>query len=253
MNTVVRIATDDHQQPVDTFFSASEARSDRWRELNAAAASWASAKNDGQAAHVKVQKLFHDLAPMEEFLSFPGPGLMRSLRECLDLQDRTTFARLGQKIGRALLSNSYQHDPAVWDALQDSQSNSAHALPPDADGTGMHKPNFDVLIVTPNAPERWDETRRQLQRLRRREDPFTYNVVMVGSFEDAAIATVLNESIQAVVIYDGFSFSSRHDAPLLHDHLTRYGKLDAEKLAAEGKGLGTHLAALVKSFRPELD
>jgi arginine decarboxylase len=253
MTTVVRIAKDDHQQPIDTFFSASEARSDRWRELNAAAGAWASAKHDGQAAHLKVQKLFHDLAAMEEFWSYPGPGLMRSLRECLDLQDRTTFARLGQKIGRALLSNSYQHDPAVWDALQDSLSNSAHALPPDADGNGMHKPNFDVLIVTPNAPERWDETRRQLQRLRRREDPFTYNVVMVGSFEDAAIATVLNESIQAVVIYDGFSFSSRHDAPLLRDHLTRYAAADEASQLDTGTGLGTRLATLINSFRPELD
>ena len=38
------------------------------------------------------------------------------------------------------------------------------------------------------------------------------------------MATALNDSIQAVVIYDGFAFSSRHDAPLLHDHLTRYAK-----------------------------
>ena len=76
---------------------------------------------------------------------------------------------------------------------------------------------------------------------------------MVGSFEDAAMATVLNDSIQAVVIYDGFAFSSRHDAPLLHDHLTRYANLDGASLAAEGRGLGTKLATLIKNFRPELD
>ena len=43
---------------------------------------------------------------------------------------------------------------------------------------------------------------------------------MVGNFEDAAMATVLNESIQSVVIYDGFARSSGRDALLLRDHLS---------------------------------
>ena len=207
----------------------------------------------GRPAHQRVLRLFNELSPMEDYWSYPGPGLMRSLKEGLDAHDAGTFARLAQKIGRALLSESYRHDSTAWDPLQESQVQSGHALPPDADGSGLNKPSFDVLIVTPNDPENWDETRRQLQRLRRREDPFTYNVVMVGSFEDAAMATALNESIQAVVIYDGFAFSSRHDAPLLRDHLTRYANLDGASLAAEGRGLGTKLATLIKNFRPELD
>ena len=253
MNNVAPVSSAAHLQPVDKFFSASEARSDRWRELNAAANAWASAKHDGAAAPQHVLRLFNELSPMEDYWSYPGPSLMRSLKESLDAHDAGTFARLGQKIGRALLSESYRHDSTAWDPLQESQVQSGHALPPDADGSGLNKPSFDVLIVTPNAPENWDDTRRQLQRLRRREDPFTYNVVMVGSFEDAAMATALNEGIQAVVIYDGFAFSSRHDAPLLRDHLTRYANLDGESLAAEGRGLGTKLATLIKNFRPELD
>ena len=253
MNNVAPVSSAAHLQPVDKFFSASEARSDRWRELNAAANAWASAKHDGAAAPQHVLRLFNELLPMEDYWSYPGPGLMRSLKESLDAHDAGTFARLAQKIGRALLSESYRHDSTAWDPLQESQVQSGHALPPDADGSGLNKPSFDVLIVTPNAPENWDDTRRQLQRLRRREDPFTYNVVMVGSFEDAAMATALNEGIQAVVIYDGFAFSSRHDAPLLRDHLTRYANLDGESLAAEGRGLGTKLATLIKNFRPELD
>lgn len=250
---VTPVASEAHLQPVDTFFSASEARSDRWRELNAAANGWASAKHDGATAHRQVLRLFEELSPIEDYWSYPGPNLMRSLKESLDARDAGSFARLGQKIGRALLSESYRHDPSTWDPMQESQARSGHALPPDTDGAGLPKPSFEVLIVTPNEPEHWDDTRRQLQRLRRREDPFTYHVVMVGSFEDAAIATVLNESIQAVVIYDGFAFSSRRDAPLLRDHLTRYANFDSASLAAEGKGLGTKLATMIKNFRPELD
>ena len=253
MNLVAPTGAEGHTQPIDTFFSAAEARSDRWRELNAAATSWASAKRDGAAAHQQVLRLFNELSPFEDYWSYPGPNLMLSLKDRLDAHDAGTFSLLVQKIGRALLSNSYRHDPSAWDPLQESQVGSGHALPPDLDGSGLQKPSFDVLIVTPNDPSNWDETRHQLQRLRRREDPFTYHVVMVGSFEDAALATVLNESIQSVVIYDGFRFSSGRDAPVLRDHLTRYAKLNEDNLAAQGKGLGTRLAAMIKNFRPELD
>ena len=253
MNIGTPITAEAPLQPVDTFFSAGDARSDRWRELNAAATSWAGAKNDGPAAQQHVVQVFDELSPFEDYWSYPGSGLMRSLRENLDAHDAGAFARLARKIGRSLLSDSYRNDPAAWDPLQESQAGTGHALPPDADASGLPKPSFDVLIVTPNDPENWDDTRRQLMRLRRREDPFTYHVVIVGSFEDAAIATVLNDSIQAVVIYDGFAFSSRRDAPLLHDHLTRYAAFDEASWGAEGKALGTGLATLIKNFRPELD
>lgn len=253
MNVATPIAAEAHLQPVDMFFSAADARIDRWRELNAAAIAWASAKHDQAGVRQQVLRLLNELSPMEDYWPYPGARLMRSLKESLDAHDASTFSRVTQKIGRALLSNSYRHDPAAWDPLKESQVRSGHALPPDADSSGLQKPCFDVLIVTPNDPENWSETRSQLERLRRREDPFTYHVVIVDSFEDAAIATVLNESIQAVVIYDGFAFSSRHDAPLLRDHLTRYAKLDVASLTTERTGLGTRLASMIKNFRPELD
>ena len=228
MTVVTTIAAEAKVQPVDTFFSAAEARSDRWRELNAAAVAWAaSAKHDGAAFQRQVHRLFGDLAPIEDYWSYPGPDLMRSLKDSLDAQDATTFSRLTQKFGRALLSNSYRYDPSAWDPLQELQLQAGHALPPDVDSNGHYKPSFDVLVVTPSDPAQWGEHRRQMEHLRRRDDPFIYHVVQVGNFEDAAMAVVLNPTIQAVVIHDGFAFTSRHNAPLLHDHLTRYEKLDA--------------------------
>ena len=168
-----------------------------------------------------------ELSPMEDYWSYPGPGLMRSLKESLDAHDAgdVRAARAEDRpvaAVRLLPPRSRGLGPAAGIAGAVGACASAGCRRERA----SNKPCFDVLIVTPNEPENWDETRRQLQRLRRREDPFTYNVVMVGSFEDAAMATALNESIQAVVIYDGFAFSSRHDAPLLRDHLTRYASLD---------------------------
>jgi arginine decarboxylase len=236
MTLVAPVTAETKIQPTDAFFSAAEARSDRWRQLNAAAGAWASAPQDGAVFRQQATRLLEDIAPIEDYWSYPGPRLMRSLRESLEAQDAPSFARLTHKIGRALLSNSYRHDAAAWDPLQEAQLQTGNALPPDADGNGLHKPCFDVLIVTPSDPAQWDEGRRQIERLRRREDPFTYHVVQVGSFEDAAVAVALNHTIQAVVIYDGFPFSSRHNAPLLHDHLTRYVKLDSGSVVSNGAG-----------------
>ena len=51
-----------HLQPVDKFFSASEARSDRWREMNAAANAWSSAKHDGAVPQQRALRLFDELS-----------------------------------------------------------------------------------------------------------------------------------------------------------------------------------------------
>src|SRR4051794_37866003 len=211
--------------PVDAFFAASEARNDRWRALEAAANVWAGTKE--KPAHSRAVQLLQELAPIEDYWSYPGPKLMQALKDGLAGQDGASFARLVKKVGRSLLSNSYRYDASAWDDGDDSAYQSGSALPPDVDGHGIPKPSFDVLVVTTNDAGHWEEARQQIERLRRREDPFTYHVVMVGSFEDAAVATVLNHTIQAVVIYVGFGFSSQNDAPLLQDHLSRYANLDA--------------------------
>ena len=59
-----------------------------------------------------------------------------------------------------------------------------------------------------------------------------YEPVLVGSLEDAIIATILNGKIEAVVIYDGIPIPSQHDVPLLRDFLTTYQQLDTESTGA---------------------
>ena len=75
--------------------------------------------------------------------------------------------------------------------------------------------------------------------------------MLVGSLEDAIIATILNGKIEAVVIYDGIPIPSQHDVPLLRDFLTTYQHLDTKSLAP--RNIGITLARLIKRIRPELD
>src|SRR5262249_26091327 len=112
------------------------------------------------------------------------------------------------------------------------------------------KPYFEVLVVSPGERSTYHETREGLRRLRRESDSFVYEPVVVGSFEDAALATIVNYNIQSVVIFDGFSYGSQSDVADLRQILASY--VPPKHAAADGD-LGTLLAQVLKSYRPELD
>jgi arginine decarboxylase len=236
------------------FLSAAEARTDRWRQLAAAARSWeagARRAESDQALHASAGALLAELTALEEYWAYPGGRLMGTLGETLAARNAGTFARLAQKISSALLTGAFRHDAASWDPLEDREGRAPDLLPPDVQPGETGRPYFEVLVVTPNDPRGWERSRTELRRLRRPEDPFTYEVVQVGSFEDGVLGVVFNTNVQAVVLYDGFAFRSRHDLPVMRDFLARHLAVDPASLAPGA--LATALAAAVKRIRPELD
>ena len=97
----------------------------------------------------------------------------------------------------------------------------------------------------------WPEIRETFRRLRRVEDEFVYEPVVVGSFEDAVLAVVFNHNLQAVVISDGFGYPSQYTVPVLREILARQVQV-AE--GARGAAIsGSLLAQMVRRWRPELD
>ena len=236
------------------FFSAAEARIDHWRELSALARAWEAAVTQGQSAgtaHAAVVRLLGEVAPLEDYWAYPGPRLMETLGEALQERRAGVFARLAQKLSAALLAGSYRHDTSAWDPLEEGEARLADVLPPDVGAANGHRPYFEVLVVTPVDPGQWARSRTDLKRLRRPEDPFTYEVVQVGSFEDGVIGAIFNTNVQAVVLYDGFSFRSRHDLPVMRDFLLRHLHVDPTSIAPGA--LATALARAIKNYRPELD
>jgi arginine decarboxylase len=236
------------------FFSASEARTDRWRQLNATGRAWEAAVAQGKPdkkLHAEAVQLFAETSPLESYWAFPGSRLMATVGEAIEQRNAGVLTRLVQKISNALLTGAYRYDLAAWDPLQDTEGNASELLPPDLQQGEGHKPYFEALVVTPNDPSKWERARNELKRLRRPEDLFNYELVQVGSFEDGVIGTIFNHNIQAVVIYDGFPFHSRHDLPVLRDFLQRTLRVDPDSIAPGA--LATTLARAIKNFRPELD
>ena len=236
------------------FFSASEARTDQWRQLNAAGRAWEAAVAQGKPdkkLHAEAAKLFAEISPLESFWAYPGSRLMATVGEAIEQRNVGVLTRLVQKVSNMLLTGAFRYDLAAWDPLQESEGNAADLLPPDAQQGEGHKPYFEVLVVTPNDPRKWERARNELKRLRRPEDLFNYEIVQVGSFEDGILGAILNHNVQAVVIYDGFPFHSMHDLPMLREFLLRNLRVDPASIAPGA--LATALARAVKNFRPELD
>ncbi|MGZ8445272.1 MAG: Orn/Lys/Arg family decarboxylase [Candidatus Binatia bacterium] len=236
------------------FFSAAEARIDRWCEMNSVGRALEGAIAQGQAAdklHAQAAELLAEISPLENYWAYPGPRLMATVRESLGEANAGVFARLVQKISNSLLTGGYRNDSGAWDPLQESEARPLDVLPPDGQTGESRKPYFEVLVVTPNDPSTWERARNDLKRLRRPEDIFHYEIVQVGSFEDGVIGTIFNHNVQAVVIYDGFQFRSHHELTVMRDFLVRNSHVDPA--AIEPGALATTLARLIKNYRPELD
>jgi len=237
-----------------TFFSATEARTDQWRQLCAVARVWQAAMARGASEDglfTDAVSLFGELVPLEAFFAYPGPRLMSAVQGALAERNAGGCARLVQHISSALLTGAYRHDRAAWDPLQEDADHAAELLPPDLQAGNGHRPYFETLVVTPEDPAQWERARHLLRRLRRSEDAFVYEALQVGTFEDAVIGVICNPNVQAVVIRDGFEYRSRHDLPLLREFLQRHLKLD--EAGTEPGVLATALARAIKGYRPELD
>ncbi len=186
-------ATNEKSIDLANFFTASWARQDRWRALHRVGKSLAGAAwREVEGLRQQAEALLTELEPLETFCGYPGPGLMVQVRERLQRGDWTGFARLTQRISAALLSNSYRDETEAWKADEDTEAKLPDILPPALGRGQSRKPYFEVLLVSAGEPSTWPGIRDTFRRLRRTEDAFVYEPVIVGSFEDAILATIFN-------------------------------------------------------------
>ncbi|MDI9238588.1 aminotransferase class I/II-fold pyridoxal phosphate-dependent enzyme [Lysobacter sp. LF1] len=236
------------QTDLSNVLVAASIRADQWRQLNATARQWATQGN-GKLRDACAGLLAH-VQRIEHCWAYPGERLLGAVREALEDGDAPLFARLVQKVSSAILSGDYRRDEQAWDITEAPDRAVLDALPPDITGT-QDKPYFEVLVVTPSDPGQWLRAKDEMRRMRRPDDAFQYAVVHVGSFEDAALAVMVNTDLQAVILVDGFSYNSRHDIPDLKEFLGRHLTIDKDEI--KPGTLATSLAAQIREYRPELD
>ena len=238
------MSKDETTDRIDYLFAAPEARLDRWRDV-VKAAQQCNANTPG--AREACGKLLAALLPYEDFFAYPGPRLTAVLKDRIATGDMVGALRCARRISAALMSRAYRESAAAWDEDEDVGAVATEAAGSDFNG----RPYFEVLFVVPSARSAWAQQMRTIRKLSRSQDQFVYEPVMVGSFEDAMLAVVLNPQIQAVVMYEGFPYASSHNAPLLRRILGEMLGLDPAKAPVADFGLT--LTKAIHRVRPELD
>ena len=227
---------------------ASEKRIDHWCRLHRSAAAWEKAQEDGSLRD-QAAALLASMAPLEDLCGYPGPRLMAALNERFSSGDRSGFRRLTQSISAALLAGSYRDDRSAWMAEGSDEAQMTEYISQALTSGAQRKPYFEFLVVTPHDRASWPR-QRDLWRQQRHEDEFVFEPVLVGSLEDALLATIVNYNLQAIVIEDGFGMQSVSGSPELRDLLSQYVDLGKADLTED---ISVYLAHLIREIRPELD
>lgn len=231
------------------FFSAAEARRERWSRLQVCTEALAGGRGQKDKLDTEVRTLLDQIEPLEGYWAYPGAVLMRALRDLVAAEDATGLSNAVHRIKTSIFSGSYRRDPSAWNIDEETEVDLGDRMPPGLAADAPHRPYFEVLTVAPEI-SRSSNQQRELRKLRRPEDPFTYEAVQTFSLEDAIVATIVNFNLQAVVIYDGFRYESRHSLPALDELIKRFGHLEPDGMPQD---YGLVLANFLKKIRPEID
>ena len=239
---------------VSDYYSATQLRTDRWSALRETAAKLAR-KTPGKVSakdRATIEELFESLSLIEPYWAFPGMTAFDHMRRQFEHHSYEDLAFAVHRVTRALTTGAYRRRsiPLERDSLDKEEHDDEALLSPEA--RALTRPYFEVLIVdsVSEQQERW--LKSNVARMRRAEDPFTYEALVVPSLEDALIAVLFNHNIQAIVVRPGLVLKSELDNEILQKYLNRAGGSDAfEELHPEN--LGPELCRLIARVRPELD
>ena len=228
-------------------------RADSWSGLEEASERLAVAVTQERPTErlvKEVDRLLDVLAPMEVYWAFPGVQTFQHARRLFGAGKYDRLARLIAAINRALITDSYRNG-GQWSAehLDREPLNGADAL--SLEHNRETRPYFEVLIVDDMTGAQERALREDLRRLRRRDDAFVYEVVVVPSFEDASMAVLLNFNLQACVIRRRFVHHSRHDLSQLGSFFEE--RSDHQLVDSRPEERAQMLARRIARLRPELD
>lgn len=240
-------------QSMSDYYSAVQLRSDRWSALREKLEQLHRAPEGKRikSIHADAEKLFDSLAFIERYWAFPGMSAFDHMRRQFDTGHIAELVFAVRRATRALTTGAYRRRliPLDRDGFDEDHDEEA-LLPPEA--RALTKPYFEVMIVDDvnEHQERW--LRANMTSMRRAEDAFLYEPVVVPSLKDALIGVLFNHNIQAIVVRPGLRMESDVDLPILTRYLQRAGGEESiEDIPPED--YGPELCRLIAKVRPELD
>src|SRR5687767_10191501 len=103
----------------DACLTAAGNRRDDWQRLQGLAQACAAAADGGNDAArtdlaAEAREVLARLEPLESLWAFPGPVLMKKLRDKLAGGDATGCAELARRLAKAVLGGTYRRDESLW-------------------------------------------------------------------------------------------------------------------------------------------
>ncbi|MEZ5585090.1 MAG: ornithine decarboxylase [Candidatus Competibacteraceae bacterium] len=244
---------------LNAYHSVMQLRNDGWKKLKDNTNQLVEAVTQGRS-HDKLAQAVSDglalLEPIDSYWAFPSRQDFQYLYDLFDEREYEKLSRVVARINRALASLSYRHKPISL--YSDDEFERREELEEFSDAfqererqSYLQRPYFEVLVVDNISPREEEALRAGLRKMRRSEDKFVYEVVVVPSFEDALIAVLFNFNIQACVIRYGFPLKSQHQLEILRQLLEDFEGTESEELPASQ--YGPLLGAKIAELRPELD
>ncbi|CCH78893.1 Lysine decarboxylase [Nostocoides japonicum T1-X7] len=168
-----------------------------------------------EAMTAAIEKDLELLSHIERYWAYPGKDGFLRIQELFRTGGPVEFARAVAQVKRGV-SADYSYGATETRSSSDLASDGVESLEPN--GTGRQR-YFEVLVVERMTVEQERALREDLRRWRRPDDEFIYDIVVVGSGEEAFVAMWLNPTIQACVIRKRFGHASSHDLSLLSQFL----------------------------------
>ena len=239
---------------VSDYYSATQLRADRWSALREGTTSLCRENSARKLGSLKkrVGELLESLALIEPYWAFPGMLAFDHMRRQFEHGNFDDLSFSVNRVKRALTTGAYRRRsiPLDRESNDDDEHNDEAMLSPEA--RAMTRPYFEVLIVdnVNDHQERW--LKSNVSRMRRPEDPFHYEAVVVPSLEDALIAVLFNHNIQAIVVRPGLVLKSKNENEILSKYVTHASDADEIDVMMP-EDYGPELCRLIARVRPELD
>ena len=193
----------------------------------------------------EVKDVFESLKNVEKFFAFPGQALMNRLADRLKKSEFSVLHREVSDTIRALISETYRKDSNV------EITSKKMELDCKSQSNAPGRNYFETLFIDDIREKDRESIHKSLASFRTDQDPFFYNLVFSGSYQEALAAVIFNPLIQAIVIRYQIPSRKLKYADELKPYLANLP--DAFYDTTGHDDLQVLFAERVRRLRPELD
>ncbi|HLQ84982.1 MAG TPA: aminotransferase class I/II-fold pyridoxal phosphate-dependent enzyme [Salinisphaeraceae bacterium] len=240
------------------YHKISHLRADTWNALTHDLAELLRLQGRGRtkrllkAIRIKLTRL----EIVHAYHAFPTREDFRYIWMLFDQGRHAELEKMVKRVVRALVSDAYRRHHIDLSDSDGEDVETRDALDRFRRGhpgydLSSQQPYFEVLIVDNLLPQEEEVVRDAFRRMRRAEDKFIYDVVVVRSFEDALIAVLINPDIQASLIRYEFPYKSDYNLSVLRNYLSAFADLDLENQTDSERSI--LLGRVTHDLRPEID